>query len=174
MIGLIGHSLLRVRHGPCVVMSMTTALNIGLTALTAHQRALEVTSHNIANAATPGYSRQRAQLGTQIPATVDVGQMGRGTAVQSIDRLHDSLLDTRLQAASAEVGRLDYLQRSLADAELLFNEPGENGFQARINQLFATFEDLSGNPRINRLARGRDARTNGVCRKLEFFGEWYR
>jgi flagellar hook-associated protein FlgK len=149
-------------------MGMTTALNIGLTALTAHQRALEVTSHNIANAATPGYSRQRAQLGTQVPANGEVGQMGRGTVVQSIDRLHDSLLDARLQAASAEVGRLDYLQRSLADAELLFNEPGENGFQARINQLFSTFEDLSGNPESTALRAGATQELTAFAESLNF------
>ena len=133
---------------------MTVAMNIGLTALSAQQRALEVTSHNIANAATEGYSRQRAQLSTQPPGSTTPGQIGRGVLVQSIDRMHDSLLEGRLRAAAAEVGRLETIQRSLGDAELLFNEPSENGFQARINQLFSTFDELSSNPESTALRAG--------------------
>ena len=42
-------------------------LNIGLSALLAQQRALTTTANNIANASTPGYSRQRVEL-TERPA----------------------------------------------------------------------------------------------------------
>ena len=91
--------------------------------------------------------------------------------MQSIQRMHDSLLDVRLQTAAAEVGRLDYLQRSLADAELLFNEPGENGFQARINQLFATFEDLSGNPESTALRAGATQELNAFAQSLNFLAQ---
>ena len=48
-------------------ISLFGLLNMGKDSLAAQQRALDVTSHNIANANTPGYSRQRAILGTNPP-----------------------------------------------------------------------------------------------------------
>lgn len=123
----------------------------GLAGLKAHQRAIEVTSHNIANATTPGYSRQRADLSTVMPETVPEGVMGRGVTVEGIRRLANDLIVERLRQAQSESGRLQNLGDSLKTAELIFNEPGDNGLSAMINQLFASFEDLSNNPESSAL-----------------------
>jgi flagellar hook-associated protein 1 FlgK len=40
-------------------MSLSSILGIARSALLAHQRAMQVTAHNVANAQTPGYTRQR-------------------------------------------------------------------------------------------------------------------
>ena len=57
---------------------MPDALLIGLSALQAQQRSMEVTSHNLANVATPGYSRQRSELTAPVPEDGNPGQRGRG------------------------------------------------------------------------------------------------
>ncbi|HYE08162.1 MAG TPA: flagellar hook-associated protein FlgK, partial [Planctomycetota bacterium] len=125
---------------------MADALEIGLTALRAHQRAMEVTGHNIANAATPGYSRQRVSMTTPMPERVRPGMLGRGVEISAVRRSTDELLVERLRRSQSESGRLDGLGATLSAVEAAFAEPGEAGFGASINRFFATIEDLSNNP----------------------------
>lgn len=123
----------------------------GLSGLKAHQQAIEVTSHNIANATTPGYTRQRAELTTVLPETVQAGMMGRGVTVDAIKRLASDLLIERLRQSKTEGSRLAQMDQVLGSAELIFNEPGDNGLSATVDQLFASFEDLANNPESSAL-----------------------
>lgn len=123
----------------------------GLSGLQSYQQAIEVTSHNIANATTPGYTRQRAELTTNTPESVQAGMMGRGVTVDAIKRLASDLLIERLRQSRTEGSRLEQMDQVLGSAELIFNEPGENGLSATIDQLFASFEDLANNPESSAL-----------------------
>ena len=125
---------------------MPDALLIGLSGLQSHQRAIEVTSHNIANATTPGYTRQRADLAANSPELNPLGQLGRGVTVQAIKRVANDLIIERLRQSQSEDARLGKLDETLQAAELIFNEPGDTGLSAAISNLFASFEDLSNNP----------------------------
>ncbi len=125
---------------------MPDALLVGLSGLQAHQRAIEVTSHNIANATTPGYTRQRADLAAHAPESVAIGQIGRGVTIEAIKRVANDLIIERLRQSQSEDKRLGTLSETMQAAELIFNEPGDNGLSATISKLFAGFEDLSNNP----------------------------
>ncbi len=125
---------------------MTDSLLIGLSALSAQQRAMEVTSHNLANATTPGYTRQRADLQASSPEDIKPGQFGRGVDLTAVRRIMDNLVNERLRQAEGESGRLDTLKTNLEVVQQAFNEPGENGLSAVIGQLFGSLEDLSNNP----------------------------
>jgi flagellar hook-associated protein FlgK len=133
---------------------MSLALDIGLSALQTHQRAMEVTSHNIANASTPGYSRQRSELTTPTPLDTRPGQVGRGVRVDAIRRISDDLITERLRSVQSETGRLNELGKVLADVEATFNEPGDAGLTSSTDRLYAAFEDLSNNPESNALRAG--------------------
>ena len=125
---------------------MPDSLLISLSALQAQQRAMEVTSHNIANANTPGYTRQRADLAAKSPEDVKPGMIGRGVDLTAIRRLSDSLVDSRLRQSDGESGRLKTLKDNLLTVQQTFNEPGDNGISASIGRLFSSLEDLSNNP----------------------------
>lgn len=125
---------------------MPDALLIGLSGLQSHQRAIEVTSHNIANATTPGYTRQRVDLAANTPEMNTLGQLGRGVTVEAIKRIANDLIIERLRQSQSEQSRLGTLEETLKAAEMIFNEPGETGLSSAINNLFASFEDLSNNP----------------------------
>lgn len=126
--------------------SVPDSLLIGLSALLAHRRAMEVTSHNLANAATEGYTRQRAEYLPPSPEEVRPGPVGRGVDVATIRRVADALIDERLRASASEVHRLKALRDSLRTVELVFNEPGESGLSAVTDRLFHVLHDLSHNP----------------------------
>jgi len=61
--------------------------SIGVSALQASQRAMDVLGNNIANANTPGYHRQVVQLSTATPLRLDKHSFGRGVEVTGVQRL---------------------------------------------------------------------------------------
>lgn len=80
---------------------------MGLRALQAHQLGLSVTGHNIANANTEGYSRQRISLVPGNPYTVpsfnkplSPGQIGTGVKVADIQRVRDEFIEMQLRMES--------------------------------------------------------------------------
>ena len=133
---------------------MADTLLIGLSALQAHKRAMDVTSHNIANAATPGYTRQEIDMSTLEPELIKPGTVGRGVQIDSIRRVSDTLLTERIRESETEIARLSSLGIGLEDLELVFNEPGEGGLSNVFNNMFATFQDLSNNPESTALRTG--------------------
>ena len=104
-------------------MSVTPAsqgVEIGRRALQAHQVALQVTSHNIANANTDGYSRQRVEL-ENVPGVV--GGLGTGTDAKAIVRQRDALLDAQVRVEQQVLGRWEAIERASTGLEAIFNEP---------------------------------------------------
>lgn len=150
---------------------MGTMIDAGLSALTSYQRAMEVTSNNIANSATPGYSRQRVELTTREGFISPIGVQGRGVTIDSVTRVSDQLITERLRQVFGDEGRLDTLNRALADTELVFNEPGEAGLSATIDRLFATLEDLGNNPESSALRTGAVQQLRTVATMFNTIGD---
>lgn len=104
-------------------MSLTTALQIGRSALTASQLGLQVTGNNMANVSTPGYSRQIVGLAPVAGQTTGIGGgSGRGVYVSGINRQVDAALMSRLRAgisddagAQTDLGILSQLESTLGD-----------------------------------------------------------
>ncbi len=73
-------------------MSLTSSMQIARSALITSQLGLQVTSQNMANAATPGYTRQIALLQAVRGRASDPFQIGQGVAVQDVRRQIDDAL----------------------------------------------------------------------------------
>lgn len=86
---------------------MADSMSIGVTGLLSMQRALDVTSHNIANASTAGYSRQSVEFAAVEPQFIGGSFVGRGVTIQGIRRSTDSLLSGQAASASSTYSRLD-------------------------------------------------------------------
>ncbi len=85
---------------------MADLLSIGMSGLLAYRRALDTVSNNIANANTAGYSRQRVELVSRAGSAAGYGFIGAGVDVNTVRRLGDGLLSTRLQADASAYSRL--------------------------------------------------------------------
>ncbi|NOH01739.1 MAG: hypothetical protein HND47_07155 [Chloroflexi bacterium] len=77
----------------------------------AHSQALEIIEHNVANASTPGYRRQKALLTTAAPSPIvasehgiGAGQRGGGVTVERIQRFNLEFFDARFRSVSSEAG----------------------------------------------------------------------
>ena len=91
-------------------------------AMQAQHRSIETSNHNIANANTPGYSRQRVDLMTSPPYTVpsftrgtNAGQIGTGVSVSAVQRVRDGFLDRQYRT------QLEHLGDSSARSEVYRN-----------------------------------------------------
>ncbi len=127
---------------------MTTGLfGIARTALLAHQTSLQIVSHNVANAETPGYSRQRPMLSASLPVHMPpYGTMGTGVSFDGIQRQRDVLLDQSFRTAASLLGESSTRSRLLSQVEEIFGEPADAGMAASLDQFWASFSDLATSP----------------------------
>ncbi|HUR83873.1 MAG TPA: flagellar hook-associated protein FlgK [Solirubrobacteraceae bacterium] len=128
-------------------ISTFMGLQTSLRGLLAEQRALDVTSHNVANANTQGYSRQEAQLQAADALALPTGdRLGTGVDVIAYKRIRDSFLDLQFRAQSMQVGAGTTRADALDQAELRLSEPGDNGIAARLNTFWSSWADLANAP----------------------------
>lgn len=126
---------------------MSTGLfGIARSALLTHQTALQVISQNVANAETPGYSRQRPLLAASDPVRMPAGNLGTGVRLTGIERQRDVLLDTAFRSANALLGESSYRRAMLTQIEDVFGEPSESGMAAALDQFWSAFSDLASSP----------------------------
>lgn len=129
-------------------MSTFFGLNVSRLGMQAQQKALEVTAHNIANANTPGYSRQVARMVTTMPLPYKDGQgmLGSGVKVAEIARIRDDFLDMQIRKELQTMGQWDSRANLLGQIELVFMEPSETGFNKTLSNFFDSWQELSLNP----------------------------
>jgi flagellar hook-associated protein 1 FlgK len=127
-------------------MGISAAFEIGKSGLKIYQVAAEVTSENIANVNTPGYSRQRVLLETAPPTTHNGFPLGTGVRIQTVERYYDSLLQKQLVNASAVSGYDTTKSETLQQIEPVFNEIAQEGLGTAITKFFNSWQDLSLNP----------------------------
>lgn len=121
--------------------------------LNVQQGAINTTSHNIANANTTGYSRQRAVAETTRPFggmskfdTCSVGQVGTGAEITSIQRIRDHFIDYQIRNESGTSGYYTQQSETLSKVEDILGEPSDKGIQELINQFFSSFQEVSKSP----------------------------
>ncbi|HUQ51012.1 MAG TPA: flagellar hook-associated protein FlgK, partial [Gammaproteobacteria bacterium] len=124
---------------------MADLLNIGLSALLAQQRALTTTSNNIANASTPGYSRQRVELAERQAERLGTGFVGTGVNIAATRRLSDEILADQLRVASGSFSRADAFV-SLAESLDDMLAGTDTGLAATLQSFGNTLQDVANDP----------------------------
>ncbi len=127
-------------------MSISSILNTARSGLLTSQRAVEITSNNVANAQTPGYTRQRLDAAAELPTRFPDGEFGAGVRVTGTSRARDAFLDAsyRRAAADASGGRLR--AETLARMESILGEPGDVGLGAALDEFYNAWSDFSSRP----------------------------
>lgn len=127
--------------------------NISKRGLNVQQSNINTSSHNIANANTVGYSRQRSVIETTRPFggasrfdTCTVGQVGTGAEVTAIQRVRDTFLDYQVRNKTTESGTLDIKYQYLYQTESILNDSSDSGIQNALNKFFDAFQEISKAP----------------------------
>lgn len=129
------------------------SLNIALRGLQAMQRAIEISGHNMANAATPGYSRQKARLVAadpySVPAVnshVSLGQVGTGVSVNMIQRFRSGFLDGQIRYETWMLKGWETRRDVLNQIEVALNEPSDTGLNSGLSAFWAAWHRLATTP----------------------------
>lgn len=125
---------------------MTGMLSTGSSALLAFQRALGTVSHNVANATTAGYSRQRVDMAAR-PGQPQAGggYIGQGVDVAALQRLADGLVFARQVDSTGEVGRLAALSSMADRVDLQFSDSA-TGLSAPFASFFTAARGVASDP----------------------------
>ncbi|HWZ48486.1 MAG TPA: flagellar hook-associated protein FlgK [Herbaspirillum sp.] len=124
---------------------MSNILSIGESALFAAQTQLATTSHNIANASTPGYSRQVVQQASAGGQNFGSGFIGDGTVVNSITRVSDSFLNSQVMSAQSSVSSYTAYTNEITQIDNVVGNSSA-GLTTSLASFFAGLQSLTANP----------------------------
>ena len=127
-------------------MSLSRIFDIARSSLAAYQGALDVTSHNVANAANENYSRQRVELSTTNPQNLAGLFWGTGVKIDQISRARNQLTDTQIRNNNSTYNDNSKRSEILSQVESLFPEPSDMGISSLINSFFNSWNELAVTP----------------------------
>ena len=123
-------------------------MGIGVSGLQAYQRGLSVTGHNISNAATEGYSRQRMELSARNPQLGVNGYFGTGVQVSGVNRVFDQFVENQLRSATSASQQSSVLYDYSRRVDSLLANP-DSGLAPALQSFFAAVQDVSNDPTSN-------------------------
>jgi flagellar hook-associated protein 1 FlgK len=147
---------------------MPDILSTGVSGLRAAQRALDVISHNIANATTPGYSRQRVELATRQPEAFGGGYIGTGVTISGITRSYDDLLATQLRGASSALSSLDTFASKAQKLNNLFANT-TTGVSAAMQRFINAVQGVSNDPTSTAARQVMLSEAEGLRQRLQTY-----
>ena len=126
-------------------MSGGGVFGVGVTALLSFQRALGVTSNNVANVNTEGYNRQIVEFTSRTPQFTGSGYLGNGVAISDISRVYDQVLTQELRSASSLVGESSIMHRFSSTVNNLVAST-DAGIAPAMQSFFNAVSDVSNDP----------------------------
>jgi flagellar hook-associated protein 1 FlgK len=118
---------------------------IGISALQTAQLGLATTGHNISNANTEGYNRQRIIQAANLTTASGAGYVGTGVHVSTIDRIYDSFLAKQVANAQTSVSALEAYSSVLGELNMLLADK-DAGLGAAMEGFFAGINQVAANP----------------------------
>ena len=135
------------------MQSSFAPIELGKRGLVATTQGLQTIGHNLSNASTEGYSRQRVEMHAtgplyepQLNREETPGQIGQGVDVTRIERLKDMLLEGRIVSEQNVQGYWDSRDKYILMMEQVYNEPTDHSVRALMDQFWGSWQDLSLNP----------------------------
>ncbi|MEI6875998.1 MAG: flagellar hook-associated protein FlgK, partial [Spirochaetota bacterium] len=135
------------------MQSTFAGIEIAKRGLNAHNQGLVTIGHNLSNASTEGYSRQRVELGTVDPLYAPdlsreetPGQIGQGVTVERINRVRDELLEGRIVSQSGSEGYWSTRDKYLLSLEDIHNEPSDSSVRTLMDKFWGSWQELAQRP----------------------------
>lgn len=131
-------------------MSTFSGIEIGKRSMNAHQSSITTAGHNITNANTEGYSRQRVQLRAFDPiyrpdlSRAEVpGQIGQGMEAQSVQRVRDEMLDQRIVEQGNQETYWETRSKYYMMLEQIYNEPDDVSIRTTMDKFWESWQELA-------------------------------
>jgi flagellar hook-associated protein 1 FlgK len=135
------------------MQSTFAGIELAKRSLTAQNQGMVTIGHNLANASTEGYSRERVELGTMEPLYAPdltredtPGQIGQGVVVTRIERVKDQLLEGRIVSESGHEGYWNTRDKYVLMLEQIHNEPSNSSVRTLMDKFWNSWQELSLRP----------------------------
>lgn len=126
--------------------SIGSLLQIAKTGLSTQQLAMGVAAHNLANASTEGYSRQRAIIAANPTIRTSEGVFGTGVRIDNVEQIRDARLDAVFYRESGSAMESETRAGVLGRIESLLGEPSDTGLSAALDQFYSGWSEFGSNP----------------------------
>lgn len=126
--------------------SLFNTLNIGYSGLSAAQVGVSTTSHNITNAESDGYTRQRVVTAAATPIYSAAGNVGNGTQIMDISRIFDNFVYDRYTGISSDKEYSDFTKGTLEELSTYFPEIDDVGIKSDLKEYYNVWQTFSDNP----------------------------
>lgn len=121
------------------------SVGIGISGLLAFQKSMATASHNIANADTDGFSRQRVDLSVNDPMFSSSGFVGTGTGVQSVSRVWDKFTADNLNAVTSNHSLFSTMESLNSQIDDIFSNES-SGLSPKIQDFFISMQAVAESP----------------------------
>jgi len=126
--------------------SLFSMLRMGANSLLTQQILLDIAGQNVANAATPGYTRQRGDVLQQPSVRIGGLVFGLGSRVATIERIRESLIDDRFRRENSTLGEFTIKSDFLTQIEDILAEPSQEGVAQALANYFDSLQELANSP----------------------------
>ncbi|MGE5354413.1 MAG: flagellar hook-associated protein FlgK [Acidobacteriota bacterium] len=148
-------------------MGLSRIFDISSRSLGVYQRALDVTSHNVANANSPDYARQRVIFGSEHAEATTNGEFGAGVKIDDIQRMKDNLTDVQIRTYNQKFSDVDKRSQVLGQVESLFSEPSDLGLSNLISSFYSSWDELASTPNSTPLRNNVIQATDKLSSKIK-------
>lgn len=132
------------------MQSTFSGIELGKRSLIAHTKSMSTLGHNITNASTEGYSRQRVRIETFNPLYAPYlnrentpGQLGQGMKAASVERIKDTILEGRIVSQSNKQGYWEVRDKYILMTEQVYHEPGDYSVRAAMDKFWEGWQEVS-------------------------------
>ena len=145
------------------------SFEIGRKALRVQHKGMEVSGQNVANANTPGYSRQRAELEAVVPPIVSGPSLapGRGVVVTDIIRVRSEFYHAQMVSTGSHKAYWETRRETYQGTEAIFMEPDDYGISAYLGGFFDSWQELSSSPEEASVRAGLREQAISLTRSFE-------
>ncbi len=126
-------------------MAVSGVMGISISALNAAQVGLQTTGHNIANANTPGYSRQEVEMSSRKPQYSGAGYLGQGVDVSTVKRAYSEFINGQVLSEQGQAAMLNTYYAQIQQIDNVVADPNA-GISPAIQEFFSAVNNVSASP----------------------------
>lgn len=126
-------------------MATSGLIGTGITGLMAAQIGLQTAEHNITNANTTGFTRQRSSQASNLGMSTGAGFIGMGTHVSTVERLYSRFLTDQVNRSQSNTSQLDTYHQQISQIDNLLGDPS-SGLSPELQRFFSSVQQVADNP----------------------------
>lgn len=124
---------------------MSGVMGVSVSALSAAQVGLQTTGHNIANANTPGFTRQEVEITNRTPQFSGSGYVGQGVNVETVKRAYSQFLTGQVLSEQTQASMLNTYHAQIQQIDNVIADPTA-GISPAIQDFFTSVNNVSSAP----------------------------